>query len=389
MIKIIEKSACSGCHACVSACPVKCITMAADQEGFLYPEVDRGRCIACGLCETLCQSRQPLHSEGLPEAYACYTDDETRMRSSSGGVFSRIGQWILEQNGAVFGAAFDEKLQVRHICVERKEDLHRLRGSKYVQSVIGDAFLQAKTYLEQGRPVLFSGTPCQVDGLLHFLKKNYDNLYTQDVICHGAPSPLAWQEYGKEQEALFGAEADARTPPVFRSKEEGWERYHLRIAFENGKTYSRYHNEDAYCKAFLHNLSLRPSCYRCGSKGLHRNSDLTLGDFWGVEQVMPGFSDGKGVSLVLVNSEKGKMLLEAVADGMTVKKTDLLQAVRFNSSLTASAGLDAAKREEFFARLKTEPFSRLSGRLTKLPLGKRILHYPKRILRKILNGGLL
>ena len=361
--------------------------MTADGEGFLYPRVDGSRCVDCGLCETMCQSRNPLKGQHTPKAYACYTKDAVRMASSSGGVFSLLGRRILARGGLVFGAAFDETLRVSHIAVENEEELPRLQGSKYVQSAMGQSFCQVKEALHQGRRVLFSGTPCQVDGLRHYLNKDYDNLYTVDVICHGVPSPLVWEQYRKDRESQYGGAVSSRILPAFRDKTRGWENYRMKLTFENGEVYTRDHQEDAFCKAFLHNLSLRPSCYRCASKGINRNSDLTLGDFWRVERVLPDFSDGKGVSLVLAHTRKGEELLRGISPQLTAKAVDLTQAVSYNASLTNSASVDIEKRGAFFAALGEEPFERLVHELTKPPLYQRVLRIPKKIVKKIIRGG--
>ena len=202
MIDQIGKN-CTGCYACVSKCPRGCIRMLEDEEGFWYPQIREDQCVGCGLCEKACPVLTALPNSKTEQDIRVYavmhTDEQTRSVSSSGGAFSALAETVLEQGGAVFGAAFDENYDVHHICVERAEDLPKLRGSKYVQSRIGDAYRQAETILKSGRPVLFSGTACQTSGLLGYLGKDYDNLYPQDLICHGVPSPMVWRKlcFGK------------------------------------------------------------------------------------------------------------------------------------------------------------------------------------------------
>ena len=200
MICVQDKSKCSGCHACSSICPKKCISLVADEEGFLYPKVNEKECLNCNLCEQVCPFLNPIgiSKDEAPIAYAAKNLDEgTRTKSSSGGVFTAIAEHVIGQGGIVFGSAFDSPYNVVHIGVQKKDELQRLRGSKYVQSKIGNTYQEAKEALVSGRVVLFTGTPCQIGGLKAFLKKDYPNLYTQDLICHGVPSPKIFKEYKK------------------------------------------------------------------------------------------------------------------------------------------------------------------------------------------------
>ena len=296
---------CSGCHACVNICPKQCITMASDEEGFLYPVADKEKCVECGLCEKVCYAINPCKNENLPEVYACYNkDDAVRASSSSGGMFTLFAEHILNLNGVIFGAAFDENLIVRHICVDNKEDVHKLRTSKYVQSIVGDSYKKAKELLENGRVVLFTGTPCQINGLMSYLGKKYDNLYTQDIICHGVPSSKVWKKYLEYTEKLHGSKVDSTINPSFRAKTFGWLNFSVKINFENKTVHAETLKKDLFMRSYLSNALLRPSCYKCSSKGLQRISDVTLADFWGVNRVLPEMFDDKGTSLIFLNTEK-------------------------------------------------------------------------------------
>lgn len=198
MIQLDKKQTCTGCHACAAKCPKQCIKMISDTEGFWYPQIDEEECINCGLCERVCPIITPIKFEDpfSPMAYACYNRDEkVRLASSSGGIFTLIAEAVLKQGGVVFGAGFDEDFNVCHQCVERVEDLDKLRMSKYVQSKIGETYREAENFLKENRLVLFTGTPCQIGGLKAYLGKSYDNLITQDIICHGVPSPMVWEDY--------------------------------------------------------------------------------------------------------------------------------------------------------------------------------------------------
>lgn len=372
MIKITDKSLCSGCHACMSVCPKSAIAMEEDSEGFVYPIIDERKCISCGLCDKSCQAINPIFKERQPNAYACNNlNDEIRMQSSSGGIFSLIAEWIISQNGIVFGAGFDDKLNVVHIAVDNVEDLSKLRGSKYVQSIIGDAFIQAKLFLEDGRKVLFTGTPCQIDGLLHYLKKDYDGLYTQDIVCHGVPSAKVWQKYLRYQEQLNGALVLTDPSPSFRSKDKGWTSFNQTLYFDNGKTYSKIHRQDVYMKAFLKNVSLRHSCYDCHSKSVNRNSDITLADLWGCKSITPDMFDDKGTSFVIVNSEKGEKLFDAVVDRLSFQVINIEDAIKCNSPVCKSP-YKPKNRQFFFENIDNMDFAILVEKVTKLSFFKKV-----------------
>lgn len=385
MIKIKNKSNCSGCHACVNACPKHCISMVPDDEGFLYPVVDKEKCIECGICKKICPYLKPLVSKNYPDAYACYNKNEdVRLLSSSGGMFTLFAEWILKQGGVVFGASYDEKLVVKHIFVDNIEDLDKLRGSKYVQSVIGETFRQAKEILQTGRLVLYTGTPCQINGLLLYLGKEYDNLYTQDIICHGVPSPKLWDIYLRRQEKLHNSKVDATKYPSFRSKVLGWLNFSMSIHFEKNIEYSESHSKDLFMKAFLGNLCLRPSCYKSNCKGLHRNSDITLADFWGVNNLMPDMFDDKGTSILLINTEKGKKLFDEIKDLSVYKKTDLKTAVK-NNALVYIASPRPWNRNKFMRNMSSCDLEVLKNMCGDRSSFEKTLYRAKRSVVKYLN----
>lgn len=356
MITITKKSKCCGCCACASSCPKQCISMVSDGEGFWYPQVQEADCIGCGLCEKVCPVLHDRGTDNAPMAYAAYHRDvEIRMESSSGGVFTLFAELVLRRGGVVFGARFDERFQVVHDYTETVEGLSRFRGSKYLQSRIGSAYNRAREFLMQGRTVLFSGTPCQIAGLRAFLGKEYDNLYCLDIICHGVPSPKVWERYLDQQEYRAASKAQSVS---FRSKAEGWKRYCMTIAFENKEVYCRPFSEDAFMRAFLRDLCLRPSCYDCAFKKLNRESDATLADFWGIESVAPEMNDDKGTSLLIINSEKGKRMLESVAETLVLQPVELEKAISGNPAMLRSARPNA-KRSAFFAGVESADFAEL------------------------------
>lgn len=322
MINIKNKQKCCGCEACRQTCPMQCIKMSEDEEGFCYPEVKKTICIDCKQCEAVCPILHSTIQNSVDVtsyvAYSC--DEQTRLISSSGGLFSIFAKKILKENGVVFGAAFDDSFMVHHIVIEREEELSLLQGSKYLQSRIYDSYKNAECFLKDGRKVLFSGTSCQIAGLKQYLKVKWPNLLTIDVLCHGVPSPKVWKRYLVDQENEYGASVQ-RT--FFRHKKYGWKTYALSLEFSNNKAYRRIFQQDAFMRMFLSNICLRPSCHSCQFKEFPRPSDITLGDCWGVERHSPEMDDNKGTSVVIVNSNKGKEMFEMMRNEMVVKEMPL------------------------------------------------------------------
>lgn len=354
MIK--EKEDCMGCHACENICPAQCLAMTPDDEGFLYPKVDYALCIKCKRCISACPIINKVEAYDNLQAYACINKDEKiRSESSSGGVFTLVAEQVIDKGGVVFGASFNDEFGVEHIFIETKEKLLKLRGSKYVQSKIGDSYKQAKEFLNSGREVLFTGTPCQIAGLKNFLGKFYNNLFTTDIICHGVPSPEIWQKYVRFREAEAGAPTQRIT---FRQKDEGWKQYSVSFSFKNNTEYRQNFHKDLYMRAFLKDVCLRPSCYACKFKGLNRQSDITLADFWGIQNILPEMDDNKGTSLIFINNEIGHGLFDEVKDKMVYQKVDRQEAVKYNSCAIRSS-LYNPKRDVFMAEKNILPFDEL------------------------------
>ena len=347
MITLHNKSECSGCGACGQVCPQQCIHYRPDEEGFLYPEIDSARCIQCGLCERVCPMLDTTPLPTPPEAFACCNPNPSeRKESSSGGVFFMLAEAVLEEGGAVFGAALNKEGVVEHICVERSDGLVRLRGSKYVQSRMGDCFKSAKQFLEAGRTVLFSGTPCQLYGLSRFLGKEYENLLAVDVVCMGVPSPGVWARYRLAREQAAGGKTVSVS---FRDKSTGWRNYSLRMGFDNNTSYTELHQKDPYLSCFGRLLTLRPACHECRFKGENRRADLTLGDYWGIETLYPDMDDGNGVSLVLIRSVCGQAWIKRLqGKGLLCRLAPLEHVYRTHRSLTQSIP-PGKRRSEFFA----------------------------------------
>lgn len=350
--EICSKNICSGCGACAQKCPQNAIKMQPDDEGFLYPVIDFNKCTNCGLCRNICPvANKYKDTEEEPRAYAAkILNEDIRKNSSSGGMFTYFAESILSNNGVVFGAGFGENMKVVHKYCETIDELNELRGSKYVQSEIGDSYKKAKEFLESGKTVLFTGTPCQIGGLFAYLgEKQYDNLYTFDIVCHGVPSPKVWESYLKQREKIAKSKAGKVS---FRDKTEGWQTYSMKIDFENATEYRNLSGNDMYLKGFIQSLYLRPSCSACSFKQMHRQSDLTMADFWGVEKVLPEYDDKKGTSLILVHTEKAEKLIRTNSS-IKIDSVDFNTAIEENVSYLRSTS-HSHMRDEFFNNFKNE-----------------------------------
>lgn len=307
-IRAVAKRQCCGCGACENICPVDAITMVQDQEGFFYPVIDQETCIHCGKCLKACPSTYERNVNWeTPKCYAAYTDEPVRDVSSSGGIFSLVAEQILENGGAVCGAAFNEKFELAQTVVYDKEGLVKLRGSKYLQSTSKRTYREIKQVLDQGKPALFCGCPCQVAGLYGYLGRDYDNLFTLDLMCHGGPSPMVFQKYLKE------VHGDHTITYVgFRDKDYfGWST-EMTVKYADGKIYRKTRDKDLFYRAFLPCLSVRPHCQICKYSRLSRQGDMTLADFWGIQKYNPEYTDGKGTSILVVNNEKAEQMLKTI-----------------------------------------------------------------------------
>lgn len=371
MIKL-EKEECCGCKACDNVCPKSAIIMKCDSEGFWYPVIDNKKCINCSLCEKVCPVLSVEKQISLKKAYACYNkNNEVRLTSSSGGMFTLLSEEVLKDGGVIFGATFNEEFQVVHGYTNNKNGLDAFRGSKYVQSNINKSYTDAKIFLESGKKVLFSGTPCQIAGLKSFLNKKYDNLICVDIICHGVPSPEVWKEYKRsiiKEKKLVNM--------TFRDKSEGWKNAVLKYKFKDGSEYKEAYKESKYIRGFIENIYLRPSCYKCKFKSLDRDSDITLADFWGIENFIPNMDDQNGISLILVHTEKGIDILEAIKNYAFIKEVNINEAIKFNICAIKSVKLDS-KREKFYSYFSKMPLDLAIQKAIKPPF--LILVYRKLI----------
>ena len=388
MPELASKCQCTGCTACANSCPRQCIQMKKDSAGFFYPEIVKpSACIDCGACERACPvlaDNKVTGNHSLAFVYVAFAKNEPlRMESSSGGVFSELATVILQMGGIVYGSSYDENGVIRHIGIENKQDLGKLRGAKYSQSVLGNTFSNIKKQLMSGKTVLFSGTPCQVAGLKSFLKRDYDNLVCIDFVCHGVPSPMVWEKY-----VAYRAQFDnGGTLPLhinLRNKESGWSNYSYSVefAYGNKKRYFCKNAEDPFMYLFVNDYILRKSCGDCHFKGYNRVSDITLGDFWGIQNIDPEMDDNKGTSLVLTHDAVGEDLLKKVAGRVKIKQVTLEQASSENLSLLKSS-VHKPSRDIVLKTIESEDFQAILPFLQK----EQLLQRRKRenILKKVLK----
>ncbi len=326
MIAVTDKRKCCGCEACAQICPRKCIKMEEDKEGFLYPSVDKSKCVECHLCETVCQYQRQNRYEFTPKTAFCFVnnDQAIREKSSSGGAFFCLAKQIIEQNGVVFGAKFDEKWNVFLASAETLLQCESFWGSKYVQARVNGSFSEVKKLLENGKKVLFSGTPCQVNGLKHFLKKEYENLLTVDFTCHAVPSPKIWRKYL----SCFSKKKLISNISFRDKKVAGWNDYGLTIKSATDSLISQGNSKNLYMRGFLRYLYCRPSCSNCVSRSFQSQSDIMIGDFWRVEKYHSEkiLNDNKGVSLIIPLSEKGARIVRHLSMYGYLKEVPISEA---------------------------------------------------------------
>jgi coenzyme F420-reducing hydrogenase beta subunit len=323
-----RKDNCCGCEACSAVCPHNAISMKIDEEGFLYPEINNESCVDCGLCKKVCAFNATLENKEstcnkFKNLYAVkHKDLDIRMNSRSGGIFTAISDIVLENDGLVYGAAFSENLDVLHIRAENKTTRNEMRGSKYVQSKTDkEIYKEVEKDLEAGKKVLYSGTSCQVAVLKSFLKKEYENLITVDIVCHGVPSPKVYKDYL----SFWEKRAKRKITSIdFRNKKSyGWAG-HIETLSAGKKRI----NSCIWTTLFYQHNILRPSCYICPYKGLSHPGDITIADYWGIDKALPGFSDNKGVSLVLINTEKGREYFDNALPVIDAVATDIEKSMQ-------------------------------------------------------------
>lgn len=370
---LADHTHCTGCGACASGCPRDAISMERDKEGFSYPSVDLTLCVHCGHCTAICPILREREPKPQPAVFATWNrDDNIRRDSTSGGAFTALADYVLEGGGIVYGAAFDGRQHLRHVACFRKEDLWRLRGAKYVQSDLGETFREIKIALES-RTVLFSGTPCQVDGLYRYLGHRPENLITCDLVCHGVPSPGVWEDMARSIEQRKRKSLQAVR---FRNKVTGWKDSHFTTVYDDGSVDSAPLFRTEYGRAFGRALFLRPSCYRCAYTNLNRPGDFTLGDFWGLRPDELPEQQEKGINLLLVNTAHGSHVFDQLP--LSRQMFSVERAVAGNPRL-ASPIEQPPDRAAFFAAYALEPFDKVRKKFCALP------PLPVRVAGKVLS----
>ncbi len=381
-----SKNICCGCRACEQICAQKCIVMDADKDGFLYPFINNNNCISCGLCKKVCPFRDggyinPLAGD-YPDTYAFYNYDmQTRKNSSSGGAFSALVDAFCNNNYVIFGAGFDENFVVRHSYVFDKDELSKFRKSKYVQSDMGDCYSKVKVFLSEGKKVVFSGTPCQIAGLRTFLRISYENLFCIDVICHGTPSPMVFDKYKQYLTSKYGSELTAFDFRFKRNDE--WIPPYMMMEFENGKRLMVPGSDDPFMVGFYKMLYHRPSCYVCPFAKIPRVSDITIGDFIGVDTIAPHLNDNKGLSLILVNTPRGREIFNNMKESSSyLEPVSLENIIQFNPQLEHPVKVNLL-RNKFMRDVERMDFASVR----KIYLKGR--HPFKRLLSNILGPNLI
>lgn len=357
---------CTGCHACYSVCPKKAINMVTDDEGFLIPSIKHESCISCNMCINVCPVLNKEEIKSKNRAFGCYNrNPHRRLESASGGVFRLFADEIIENKGYVFGAGYDKDFCLKHMCVDNTYSLKCLLGTKYIQSEIGDSYKQTEKLLKKGKKVLFSGTPCQIYGLKSFLRKEYENLITIDLICHGVPSPKVWMEFleTKNKSHLISI--------ISRDKTKGISNAPIVFKYDDGTELKEAYNDNVFLKGFIRDLYLRNCCYNCQFKGLSRISDLTIGDFWGIEEFDDTVKNDYGISVMITHNDKINQFIKDIEHKMYIKEYPLEATYTFNECLLKSVK-KPIERKLFFKRYKKDGFEdTVNDLIKKIDIKKR------------------
>lgn len=382
----LDKNKCTGCYSCYNGCPKNCISMKRDGEGFSYPQIDTDSCVNCGICEQVCPALNKITIEtnkSIPNVYAAWSlNNEIRVDSTSGGIFSELALKFIETGGYICGARYGKNHHIEHCIVNSEDGLKKIRQSKYAQSDVGYAYRDIKQLLLKNERLLFCGTPCECAGLLNYLNKKYDNLFIIDFVCRGANSPKVYEKFLGYLEERYHSKIKR---VWFKNKTFGWNRFSTKVEFENGQAYLEDRNNDMYIVGYIqHNLYMRPSCAKCQYKDFPRVSDITLADFWGVKLSNPMLDIENGTSLVMLNSQKGVELFNKIKSCIFCEEKTLNDTLKGNPSILESPTMNS-KREYFFKNLDNMPFEKLFRKCCYDNMSARVRRKIKIITKGILG----
>ena len=381
MIQIRDKEQCCGCTACYSVCPVSCISMECDKEGFSYPKVDRERCISCGECENVCPVSNEIEGCTTNKAYAVQNKNpQILFHRASGGAFSAPAMAIINRGGVIFGAAYANDMSVHHMSIDRTDEIHIFRSSKYVQSSLDDSSRKVKITLDTGKQVCFSGTPCQIAGLKAYLKRDYKNLLTVDVVCKGVASPEVLRQYVKLMQEKYKSKI---TSMNFKRKTYGYHSSTMSVDFENGKTYSAGRITDLMMRSFTSGICFRPSCVTCAFKGIERNSDLTLFDCWHYSDLTGKVDDNRGHTSVVVNTDKGCDMLMMCQEYLDIDPISLGDAVKLDGRMVCHRTTKHEKGDSFFDILIKDGLTNAVNECLHISVRERLTEKLKPILFRL------
>lgn len=348
MIELFNsKHDCCGCSACFNICPQNAISMKSDKQGFKYPSIDVNKCVQCGLCKRVCafQNDQIKINKNLHTYAAKHIDEDVRANSTSGGAFTAISDWFINNGGVVYGVKFNKDIVAVHSRATTIKQRDEFKGSKYVQSELNTTFEDIKKDLNDNKKVLFTGTPCQCDSLCSFLttsKTDFSNLILCDIVCHGTPSPLIFAEHIKYLEKKSKSKVKDY---ACRHKVNGWHSHTERCVYENGVADYQTQYSQAHKKIFYSHNTLRPCCHNCKYTSINRHSDITIADYWGIEKILPEFDDDKGVSLILINTLKGETLFNDIKHNLIYIETNVQDCLQPQLIKPTAC---SPKREEFW-----------------------------------------
>lgn len=380
-ISKVSAKECCGCTACYSICPLQCIVMKRREDGFLYPIIDSNICVNCGKCLTTCPIVSPSSGEEISNAYIARTKDANVLKNStSGGMSNPLGEYVIRQNGIVYGVCYDKDFRVTYSSACKNAELSKFQGSKYVQSDMGDTYKEIRKNLENDRMVLFCGLPCQVSGLKRYLGKDYKKLITVGLVCHGTPSPLVFQKY---LEYLSQKYHSSVKKVVFRKKIYGYHSSAMCVEFTNGSRYIASGRVDYMLLAFFEGLSSRESCYQCQFKGRKRTSDLTLYDGWHYNKLTGKKDDDKGYTIILVHTEKGKETIDKIGDNLFIEQVDIDSAIIADGSMIEHQPERHEKRDTFLSLVHTYGIDIAIKQCYHITKGDRLKEFSRKYLYKM------